>query len=313
MNANRNDIVEALYSPSEQDVSILKDTSIAHLIVHHNKVLGANLVDGLKIDIDETSDGIDARISVEENKIIIKPVHICFGMLPEEGIQKIVLDIGIRSGASVSILAHCVFPNAVNVQHIMDAKIRVGENANYSYFERHVHGLFGGVKVYPRAKVNLEQYSRFKTEFELLKGRVGLIEIDYETTCEKYSVMEMTARINGKGDDLIKIHETGHLIGEYARGVLTSRIAIRDRASAMIFNKLTAHAPFARGHVDCKEIVQDKASASAIPEVVVTDPKAHVTHEAAIGSVDSKQLETLMSRGLSEDEAVELIINGLLS
>ena len=34
---------------------------------------------------------------------------------------------------------------------------------------------------------------------------------------------------------------------------------------------------------------------------------------AAIGSVDSKQLRTLMSRGLTEDEAVELIIEGLLS
>jgi len=47
--------------------------------------------------------------------------------------------------------------------------------------------------------------------------------------------------------------------------------------------------------------------------VEVRNPKAHVTHEAAIGSVDSKQLQTLMSRGLSEEEAVDLIIEGLLS
>jgi Fe-S cluster assembly scaffold protein SufB len=47
--------------------------------------------------------------------------------------------------------------------------------------------------------------------------------------------------------------------------------------------------------------------------VEVLHPKAHVTHEAAIGSVDNKQLETLMSRGLSEDDAVDVIINGLLS
>jgi Fe-S cluster assembly scaffold protein SufB len=37
-----------------------------------------------------------------------------------------------------------------------------------------------------------------------------------------------------------------------------------------------------------------------------------VTHEAAVGSVDSKQLETPLARGLSEDEAVDLIIQGLL-
>ena len=67
------------------------------------------------------------------------------------------------------------------------------------------------------------------------------------------------------------------------------------------------------GHVDCKEIIQDNGTASATPIVEVKHPKAHITHEAAIGSVDSKQLETLMARGLSEDEAVELIIEGLLT
>jgi hypothetical protein len=65
--------------------------------------------------------------------------------------------------------------------------------------------------------------------------------------------------------------------------------------------------------VDCKEIVQDEGQARAVPVVDVKHPKAHVTHEAAIGSVDNKQLETLMAHGLDEDEATDLIIEGLLS
>ena len=178
---------------------------------------------------------------------------------------------------------------------------------------RHVHGDRGGVKVYPTARIELGPRSRFTTEFELLKGRVGEIAIDYETICREESVMEMTARINGSGDDRIAIREIGHLEGEKARGVLTSRIAVRDQATAEIYNKLTASAPYARGHVDCKEIIQDQGRASAIPVVEVNDPRAHITHEAAIGSVDNKQLETLMARGLDEDQAVELIIDGLLS
>ncbi|MFO7946808.1 MAG: SufD family Fe-S cluster assembly protein, partial [Armatimonadota bacterium] len=67
------------------------------------------------------------------------------------------------------------------------------------------------------------------------------------------------------------------------------------------------------GHVDCREIIQDNGVARAVPIVEVRHPQAHVTHEAAIGSVDSKQLQTLLSRGLSEDEAEDLIIQGLLS
>ena len=61
------------------------------------------------------------------------------------------------------------------------------------------------------------------------------------------------------------------------------------------------------------EIVLDRGRARATPIVDVRNPSAHVTHEAAVGSVDKKQLETLMSRGMDEDAASELIIQGLLS
>jgi Fe-S cluster assembly scaffold protein SufB len=37
-----------------------------------------------------------------------------------------------------------------------------------------------------------------------------------------------------------------------------------------------------------------------------------LTHEAAIGSVDKKQVETLMARGLTEDEAVDVVVRGML-
>jgi Fe-S cluster assembly scaffold protein SufB len=119
--------------------------------------------------------------------------------------------------------------------------------------------------------------------------------------------------INGRGNDIINIKESGNLIGEYSKGALTSRIAVRDNASANIYNKLIATADYARGHVDCKEIVRDNATANAVPIVEVRNPRAHITHEASIGSVDSKELQTLMSRGHSEEQAVELIIEGLLS
>ncbi|MCX7680481.1 MAG: SufD family Fe-S cluster assembly protein, partial [Anaerolineae bacterium] len=66
------------------------------------------------------------------------------------------------------------------------------------------------------------------------------------------------------------------------------------------------------GHMDCTEIVRDAAVARNIPTVVVRNDRARVTHEAAIGSVGRKELETLMARGLSEDEAVDIIIRGML-
>ncbi|OYT58702.1 hypothetical protein B6U81_07425 [Thermoplasmatales archaeon ex4484_30] len=170
----------------------------------------------------------------------------------------------------------------------------------------------GGIKVYPKASVELDKKARFKTTFELIHGRVGKLDIDYSVVGKEESVMDLMSKVSGRGNDEIKIKEEGNLIGKKARGVLTSRVAVRENARAEVYNVMRATAPYARGHVDCKEIIQDNGIATAIPIVEVKHPKAHITHEAAIGSVDTKQLETLMSRGLSEEEAVDLIIEGLL-
>lgn len=303
---------EDVLSGAGIEKNILNDPEVAHVVLDRNKILGMNTVPGLEIDANELDDGLEASITVKENTVIEKTVHLCFGVIPEQGVQRIIMDIKVEPNAGISILAHCIFPNAVDVRHIMEGTIDIAEGASYRYLEKHVHSPKGGVRVYPQAKVSVGEGGRFESIFELLKGRVGLIDIDYETTCQARAVMEMTARISGRGSDVIKIDERGHLVGERSRGVLKSNIAVRDQASADIENTMTADAAGARGHVDCKEIVRDRAIARAVPIVEVRHPKAHITHEAAIGSVDSKQLETLLSRGLPEEDAVELIIQGML-
>jgi len=301
-----------LYDKLGQDTKAFQDSDVAHLVVHQNKVLGANLVPGLSVDVDELDDGVAVKIEVAEGAVIERQVHMCFGVLPEKGLQRILLEVNIRSGGKVDVLAHCMFPNAVDVQHLMDAEITVGENADYAYFERHVHGDTGGVFVVPKAKVHLSSGARFQTEFELIQGRVGKMNIDYEAWCAERSSLRMVARVAGREDDVLNVREIGHLDGEKSAGALLSRIAVRGRAQADVYNELTASAAYATGHVDCKEIVQDQAVARATPIVSVEHPLARVTHEAALGSVDSKQLQTLMARGMHEEEAVELIIQGML-
>ncbi len=304
--------VNQLYQAAKIEDGI-SDPQTAHLAINKDQVIGMNDVPGLIVTPEAIQDGVEIKIIVEEGAVIVKPVHLCFGVTQKEAIQRIVMDIDVKKNSQIGILAHCIFPQAEDVKHLMDARIHVAEGAKYTYLEKHIHGPFGGIEVIPKAQVQLDEDARFETHFELVQGRVGKIDIDYETTCKRKSVMEMTAKINGTGDDQIRINETGNLLGEGSRGVLTTRVAVRDRAEADVYNKLVATAPHARGHVDCKEIIQDKGRANAVPVVEVRHPKAHVTHEAAIGSVDTKQLETLMSRGLSEEEAVDLIIQGLLS
>jgi hypothetical protein len=307
------DIENTILDSIDSDSHAIKSKDTARLVIDGNKVIGSQHVPGLNVNVKELKDGVDVSIHLEDNTIINKPVHLCFGVVPEKGIQRIILNGVIGKYSKVKIFGHCTFPNAIDVLHKMEGNIHVMEGADYSYMERHIHSESGGIKVIPVTKVQVDENAHFNTEFELLKGRVGIIDIDYYIKAGKNALVDMIARIDGKKSDYIKISESAELNGAYAKGVLTSKVAVRDQAKAEIYNKIIANAPYSRGHVDCKEIVKDHGVAMAYPIVDVRNPKAHVTHEAVVGDVDKKQLETLMARGLEEDDASELIIQGILS
>ncbi len=301
------------YEASGGDVSALLDKGSASLMVSHNKILGKNEVPGVHIEGGETATGARAKITVEPGIIVEKPVHLCFGVLPKEGVQEIISQFEIGEGARVTFLAHCSFPNAVEVKHTMDAQIHVGKGAEMTYSETHYHGEFGGTEVLPVVRVVVEDGGIFKNEFKLVHGTVGRLRIDYEADVRKDAVCEFDAKAYGKKDDRISVKESLYLNGENARGLAKSRIVSADRCQSEVIGEAIGNAPFARGHVDCVEIIKGKeARASAIPRLVVVDDRAKLTHEAAIGSVDKKQVETLMARGLTEDEAIDVVVRGML-
>lgn len=301
------------YEASGGDPRSLFDRRFAGLVVSHNRILFSNSIPGVHIEGAETPTGARAKITVESGKIVQSPVHLCFGVLPKEGLQEIISEFEIGDGAKVSFLAHCSFPNAVRVKHVMDARIHVGRHADMTYSESHYHGEDGGAEVLPVAKVVVEEGGILKNEFKLISGAAGEVRLDYEADLKKAAVCEFDARIYGKKDDKIQVKESLFLNGEGARGLAKSRIVASDRCVSEVVGEAVGNAPDARGHVDCVEIIKGKdARASAVPRLLVIDDRAKLTHEAAIGSVDKKQVETLMARGLTEDEAVDVVVKGML-
>jgi Fe-S cluster assembly scaffold protein SufB len=300
------------YSQAGGDPSVLRAPKAAILVVSANRVLAANEVPGIHFEAEALPDGVRARIAVEPAAQIERPVHLCFGMLPAEGVQRIEADYEIGAGARVEFIAHCTFPNALRLKHIMDARIHVGPGATMQYRESHYHGPHGGIEVLPKARVTVDAGGRFFTSFNLVQGRVGRLEFDYDVTIGEHGVAELSTKAYGQGDDHLRVNETLHLDGEGARGLTKTRIAVRDAAVSEVYTTAEGNAPAARGHMDCTEIVRGDAIARNTPIVLVRNDRAQVTHEASIGAVNHKELETLMARGLDEDTAVDVIIRGML-
>ena len=291
---------------------ILKTPKVASAVISGNKVLAVNLVDGVDIQTEELENGARAQITVAPGTKVDYPVHLCFGMTDENGLQEILPVFEIGEGAEIGFLAHCTFPNAVDLKHVMDARIHIGPNATMRYSESHYHGPAGGIEVLPTTHAQIDEGGRLESEFNLVHGRVGRLDIQFEVDVAAGGVVELSAKAFGSEDDDIKVNEVVRLNGKGARGLTKTRVAVRDRAVSEIYTTAEGNAPGAVGHMDCTEVVRGNAVARNVPIVVVRNDQARVTHEAAIGSVGKKELETLMSRGMDEDEAVDIIIRGML-
>lgn len=306
-------LISQAYEAGGGDPSVLLDREVASAVVSHRRILHSHSVPGVRIEGKETATGVDVAVTVEPGAVIAKPVHLCFGVLPREGIQEIVSRFHIGDKAKVRFLAHCTFPNAVRVKHLMQADIYVGKGAEMEYSESHFHGPEGGVEVLPTARIKVDEGGVYKSTFKLTQGPVGVLNLDYQAHIRKDAVCELDAKVYGKKNDRVTISESLFLEGENAHGLARSRVVASDHCVSLVIGEAVGSAPNARGHIDCVEILKGPhARASAVPKLLVNDERAKLTHEAAIGSLDKRQVETLMARGLDEEEAVDVVVKGML-
>ncbi len=302
------------YEEAGEDSEPLVSQDYATMVINGDKVLASRGTEGIEMRAEMKGDGVvEAWITVKPGVKVEKPVHICLGMLPKEGKQHIINHIDVGEGAEVSLVSHCFFPNAVNVEHISEGFVNVGKDARFRYEEEHFHSETGGVLVRPVTHVKVLENGEYASIFTMKHGRMGEMYMDYEADVERNGKVSMITKVYGRGNDVVNGREVIRLNGDGASGIIKTRVALKDDATSEVINITEGNAPYCRGHVDCTEILMDNARATSIPQITATHPRAKVTHEAAIGSVDRKQLQTLMARGLTEDEATDMIVNGLLA
>jgi Fe-S cluster assembly scaffold protein SufB len=305
-------IVETL-EKGGSDRSIFDSRDTSFLVVSGNRVLARNMAEGLSVEIEEKEDGVEVHLTIPDKIIVPKPVHLCFGIVHKTGTQRIRSRYTIGNNSRISFVAHCSFPNAEDVVHAMDADIVIGEHSEVRYNEVHFHGPEGGITVLPVGRILVGKKSSYFSEFKLVEGAVGNFDMNYAVDVGDFGIAELVAKLYGKKNDRIKIKESIHLNGIHSRGIAKTRIVNKDSSTSEVLGEVIGNGSYARGHVDCTEIIEGKnAVASAIPLVKVTNPLAKITHEAAIGSVDKNQVETLMARGLDENEAIDTIVKGIL-
>ncbi len=286
-------------------------TANAHLVVDYNDILDSRSIDGVSISTKSIPDGVNVRVRVRDSTIINERIHLCFGMSGEEGSQTINSEFVIGKNSKARFITHCLFPNGKTMKHIMNSTIRIMEGGEMDYKEEHYNS--GGIIVTePNLNAHLSRKSRLSEEFKLVNGNAGKIRINYVIEQEENSTSEISVKILGKGKDDIFVRDEINLNGKGASGITTTRLVLEENAKGNVEGIIRGNAPFTRGHIDCREVVNGNAAASSSPVIRVNDPLSTITHEASIGRINKREIETLMAKGLTENQAVRMIINGLL-
>jgi len=77
--------------------------------------------------------------------------------------------------------------------------------------------------------------------------------------------------------------------------------------------RISKNAKFAKAHIECDTLILDEHSTSdTIPVNIVNNGNAIIEHEATTSRVNEEQLFYLMSRGLTKEEATEMILMGFI-
>ena len=304
------DITDKSLLDAISDFSLMPEGS-AFNVRKNGQKLDRRSTEHVKIYTKEDKPGIDIRILPGTKK---ETVYIPV-IITETGVaDKVYNDFFVGENADVTIIAGCGIHNSgcEETRHDGIHRFFIGPNARVKYIEKHYgEGDGEGANVMnPVTEVHLEEGAVCEMETVQIRG------VD-STLRETDAFLAADAKFNVTERLMTHGHQTAHsnmkveLNGAGASAQIISR-SVAKNSSEQVFNPVAVGNAAGRAHVQCDSIIMDNARIRSIPEIAANDADAQIVHEAAIGRINSDQLLKLMTFGMSEEEAEEVIIEGFL-
>jgi len=207
-----------------------------------------------------------------------------------------------------SCLQHSSVPNASHMG-ISDIYVKKGATLNFTM----IHQWSENTLVRPRSASEIGDNATFVSNYVCMRP-VRNIQMYPSAFCNgENSTVSFNSIIYAHPKSKLDLGSKAVLNGKGSKAEMISRSISREGSNMTIRGLIDGSSPDCKGHLECRGLLLDEnAVLESIPELIARKKGVEITHEAAVGKISEKEITYLMTRKLSRDQAVSLIIRGFM-
>lgn len=241
----------------------------------------------------------------------VLPVQACLYMARSKTIQNVHNIVIAEEGSELNIITGCATASRDEPGlHIGVSEFFIKKGAKLTFTM--IHTWNPEIAVRPRTTTIIEDGGVFLSNYVLMKP-VNNLQMNPSARCvgEKSTVRYNSIMVAGTGTNL-DVGSRVFLDAKESRTEIISR-AITTGGNITARGYIEGNAPDIKGHLECRGLILgEKGTMYAVPELKGSLAGIDLSHEAAVGKIAEEEVEYLMARGLTRNEATAAIVRGFL-
>ena len=240
------------------------------------------------------------------------PLQSCL-MITQKNLEQRVHNIIIaEEGSKSHIITSCVQHSTVpQASHLGISEIYVKNDAMLNFTM--IHQWSENTLVRPRSAAQIGDRATFISNYVCMRPVRDIQMYPVGYCAGEDSRVSFNSILYGHANSLLDIGSKAVLSGRGSKAEMISRAIAREGSKMIIRGMIEGDSSDCKGHLECRGLLMDdKSFMQSIPELIAKKKGVEITHEAAVGKISEKEITYLMTRRLSRDQAVSLIIRGFM-
>lgn len=250
---------------------------------------------------------------VPKNVQIEKPLTVkslSEGLNSSETVRNFIL---LEEGSSINLIDEISSLETVNplVNIVTEIFLEKGSRLNYANLQLHSKQTIS--HLFQRTEIN--DNAKLINVMVALGGKISKADLS-ANLCGTYAGITIRGIVLGDGVQKFDHHTTIEHNAPYTKSDLNFRVALKDKSqSAYTGNLKIAHEAIKSDAYQENRnlLLSDEAKTESIPELeILTNDVIKCNHGVTFGQIDKDQIFYLMSRGLAQKEAEQIIVEGFV-